>query len=111
LVDPDKGINSRQKLAETQSLHSLCLKLLQSIPNAGDPQWTSRLYDLPKITFITIYEHLVDQKIMLHKVSYLGPWIKLIAFFKMVMYHPMSEIPDHICVSATVLPSMRKPCV
>ena len=70
MVDPDKGVNSRRKLAKIQGSSS-CLKLLQSVPDAEDSQWTSRLYHLPKIIFRTIYEHLVDRKIILHKVSYL----------------------------------------
>jgi len=43
-----------------------------------------------------------------------GPWIKHIAFFKVFMfkyqYYPMPEIPNYICASAIVLPSMRKDC-
>lgn len=144
MVDPDKGVNSRRKFAKIQGSSS-CLKLLQSVPDAQDSQWTSRLYDLPKITFSTIYEHLVDRKIILHKVSYLegisdkraetvqhpGKYStscdesntvpieytrtldKAYRFFQdshvqNIKYHPMLETPDHICVSAVVLPSMRK---
>ena len=57
LVDPDRGVNCQQKLAGTQGSQSVSLNLLQSIPDAKDSRWTSRLYDLPNITFSTIYEH------------------------------------------------------
>lgn len=32
-------------------------------------QWTNRLYNLPKITFSTIYDYLVDRKLVLKKVA------------------------------------------
>ena len=37
----------------------------------SDPQWTTKLCKLPKITFGTIYDFLVDRKVLLKKVSYL----------------------------------------
>jgi len=58
LVGPDKDVTNQGKLDETQGSHFICLKLLHSIPDAED-QWTNWLYDLPKITFRTIYCHLV----------------------------------------------------
>ena len=145
LVDPDRGVNCQRKLAGTQSSQSVSLNLLQSIPDAKDSRWTSRLYDLPNITFSTIYEHLVDRKMLLHKVSYLEGIAdkraetvqhpdeltassiesntvpmeytrtldKAYRFFQdghvqNIKYHPMPEIPDHVCVTANALPSMRK---
>ena len=145
MVDPDRGVNCQQKLAGTQGSQSISLNLLQSIPDAKDSRWTSRLYDLPNITFSTIYEHLVDRKMLLHKVSYLEGIAdkraetvqhpdelttssiesntvpmeytrtldKAYRFFQddhvqNFKYHPMPEILHHVCITATVLPSMRK---
>ena len=62
LVDPDRDVNCQQKLAGSQGSQSVSLNLLQSIPDATDSRWTSRLYDLSDITFSTIYKHLVDRK-------------------------------------------------
>ena len=69
LVDPDKGANSRRKLAAVQNPQSLTSKLLLSIPNENDPLWENRLYRIPKITFSTIYDFLVDRKVLLRRVS------------------------------------------
>ena len=67
LVDPDKGIHSQRKLAAAQQPRSVSFELLHSLPSADDPQWTKRLYKIPKITFSTIY----DRKVLLKRVSYL----------------------------------------
>ena len=48
------------------------MKLLQAVPNVDDQQWTTKLCDLPKITFSTIYNYfLVEHKVLLQRVSYL----------------------------------------
>ena len=47
------------------------MKLLQAVPNVDDQQWTTKLCDLPKITFSTIYNFLVERKVLLQRVSYL----------------------------------------
>ena len=39
--------------------------------NVDDQQWTTKLCDLPKITFSTIYNFLVERKVLLQRVSYL----------------------------------------
>ena len=70
LVDPDKGANSRRKLAAVHTSQSLASRLLSSVPAEDDPQWTNRLYKIPKITFSTMYDFLVDRKVMLRQVSY-----------------------------------------
>ena len=59
LVDPDRGVNCQRKLAGSQSVS---LNLLHSISDTKDSRWTSRLYDLPNVTYSIIYEHLVNQK-------------------------------------------------
>ena len=129
----------------SQGSQSVSLNLLQSIPDTKDSRWTSRLYDLPNTTYGTIYEQLVDWKMLFHKVSYLEGIAdkraetvqhpdeptassiesntvpieytrtldKAYRFFQdghvqNIKYHPMPEIPDHVCVTVTVLPSMRK---
>ena len=75
LVDPDKGANSRKKLAAAvaaaAAAESLPSRLLHPVPAADDTLWTSRLYRIPKITFSTIYDFLVDRKVLLRRVSYL----------------------------------------
>ena len=71
LVDPDKGANSHEKLAAVTNSLSLPSKLLHSVPAEDDPEWTSRLYKIPDINFSSIYEFLVDWKVLLKRVSYL----------------------------------------
>ena len=107
------------------------------------------MYLLPTITFSTIYDFLVDRKVLLQKVSYIESaledipnekdnsdttyhstvttsgesWYdsveytrsldKAYRFFKdghvqCIRYHPWDDQPDVICVTTTVLPSMRK---
>jgi len=72
IVDPDKNIHSRQKL--TTAVHrpgTESYNLLQSLPSQKDVEWTKQLYMLPTITFSTIYDFLVDCKLLLRKVSYI----------------------------------------
>ena len=71
LVDPDRGVNCQRKLMSTLPPQSLSYELLRSLPDYDDSQWTSQLHKLPKVTFSTIYCHLVDRKVHLKKVSYL----------------------------------------
>ena len=133
--------------------------LLRSLPSQKDVDWTKRLYLLPTITFSTIYDFLVDRKMLLRKVSYIenaldsredapigknnpqasdtlpnvmdNPTVKVdgeswyesveytrsldkaYRFFKDghvqdIKYHPWDNQPDVVCVTTTVLPSMRK---
>ena len=144
LVDPDKGMNCRRKLTAIHKPDSEPHHLLQSLPLPNDPQWTKQLQCLPMITFNTIYDFLVDRKILLKKVSHIEnvtesqeqlsseegschdddkSWYesaeytrtleKAYRFFKdghvqAIKFHPWSSLPDVICVTCTVLPSMRK---
>ena len=73
LVDPDKGLNVQKKLtnAAAKQPGSLLYSIYQSIPKPEDKLWTKQLIHLPEITFGTIYEFLVDRKVVLPKVSYL----------------------------------------
>ena len=68
-MDPDNGINCQRKLATTRGSSPTSVRLMQSVPTPGDIQWTSRLYNLPGITFGTIYNHLVDRKVVLKKIA------------------------------------------
>jgi len=70
-VDPDNGFNCHRKLATSQGSSPISIRLMQSVPAPEDIQWTNRLYNLPEITFGTIYDHLVDRKVVLKKVGYL----------------------------------------
>lgn len=144
LLDPDKGVNCRRKLTAIHNPDSGPHALLQSLPSPDDVQWTKSLQCLPTITFNTIYDFLVDRKILLKKVSHIeyaterqgqlsndeegschddNSWYESIEytrtlekayrFFKdghvqALKCHPWSSQPDVICVTSTVLPSMRK---
>ena len=143
LVDPDHGINSQRKLATTRGSSSTCIRLMKSVPAPEDILWTNRLYNLPGITFGTIYDHLIDRKVVLKKISYLENIAderaeavlqhasgdhecsnstsidytrtldKAYRFYQdghiqKIKYHPLPQVPDHSCVSAAVLPSMKK---
>ena len=44
-------------------------KLLQAVPHINDPECTTTLSKLTNITFETIYNFLVDQKVVVKKVS------------------------------------------
>ena len=71
LIDPDRGANCQKKLSLMLPPQSLSHDLIRSLPKYDDPQWTTRLHQLPKVTFSTIYSFLVDRKVSLKKVSYL----------------------------------------
>ena len=103
------------------------------------------MYRAPKVTFSTIYEFLVERKVLLKKavylegilekrdssvlcensnnknndndeyepISYTRTLDKAYRFFQdghvqNIRYHPMADQPGYICITATVLPSMRK---
>jgi len=70
LIDPDNGVNSQRKLSAAEEPNSHHHYLLKSVPKADDPQWTSRLYNLPKITFGTLFDYLVERLVFLRRVSY-----------------------------------------
>ena len=71
MIDPDQGVNSRHKLTSLAAKcpDSLPFKLLQAVPDVSDSEWTTKLCKLPKITFGTIYDFLVDRKVLLKNVS------------------------------------------
>ena len=50
-------------------MHNSCDSdsLLQSVPTTKDKCWTKELYKAPKITFGTIFNFLVDRKVLLKK--------------------------------------------
>ena len=65
LVNPDQGANTRHKvssLAAGNPQYS-SLKILDGLPDVDDPKWTSKLYELPKVTFGTIFDFLLDSKV------------------------------------------------
>ena len=135
---------------KAHDLSSVGVQLFQSVPNVQGAQWTNRLYNLPRITFSTIYDYLVNQKIVLKKLSYLenmadkrAEAVQNHAGIDVVVEssgngvpieytrtldkayrfsrwtcgkHKISSLsvpndPEHICVSAVILPSMRKDSV
>ena len=71
LIDPDRGVNCLKKLMLTLPPESLSYELLRSLPEYDDPEWTSQLHKLPRVTFSTIYRLVVDRKVRLKKASYL----------------------------------------
>ena len=64
-------MNCRWKLTAINKPDSEPHCLLQSLPHPSDPLWTKHLQCLPTITFNTIYNFLVDRKILLKKVSHI----------------------------------------
>ena len=142
LVDPDNGKNCYKKLVASSTPGSMSMTLFQSVPSPKDKEWTNRLYNVPEITFSTIYDYLVDRKLILEKVTclesvadkraeavhnsskvmssessvcieYTRTLDKAYRFFKdghvqHVKYHPLPNVAEHICISAHVLPSMKK---
>ena len=45
------------------------VRLFNSVPDSQDAHGTNRLYNIPKITFGTIHDYLVDHKVILNKDS------------------------------------------
>ncbi|XP_065893458.1 uncharacterized protein [Dysidea avara] len=72
LIDPDDGINVKNKLQAVSAKHRHFLdeNLLQSVPKAKDNQWTKDIHKCPKITFGTIFKFLVDRKCFLRNADY-----------------------------------------
>jgi len=73
LVDPDHGANCRRKLrclAAGNPQYS-SLKILDALPDVSDPEWTTELAKLPKVTFGTIFDFLVDRRVFFRNVSHL----------------------------------------
>ena len=68
-MDPDNGKNCCQKLDASSIPGSMSVTLFQSVPSAQDKEWTSRLYNVPNVTLGTIYDYLVDRKLVLMKVT------------------------------------------
>ena len=69
MIDPDNGVNLQRKLSAAEEPNSLHQRLLESVPEADDPQWISKLYDLPKINFDTMFDYLVECQVLLKRVS------------------------------------------
>ena len=59
----------KKKLLEIPS--STETVLLQSIPKANDSHWSKEIYKIPKITFSTIYQFLVERKALVQKADML----------------------------------------
>ena len=67
LIDPDGGANVQQKL-QAKAAHTDTV-LLQSIPKLNDKLWSKQIYKIPKITFGTIYDFLVECKMLAQKAN------------------------------------------
>jgi len=65
LVDPDGGANVQQKL-QANAIHSDA-DLLQFIPEPADKLWSKQV---PKVTFGTIYDFLVERKVLAQKANH-----------------------------------------
>ena len=73
LVDPDQGANCRQKLSSLASGNPKysSLKIPDALPDVSDSEWTTELYKLPKVTFGTIFDCLVDRRVLFKRVNHL----------------------------------------
>jgi len=71
-TDPDNGKNCCKKLAASCILNSTSVALFQFVPSPQDKAWANRLYNILKITFGTIYDYLVDRRLVLKKSYSLG---------------------------------------
>jgi len=69
LIDPDQGANCRRKSSSLASGNLKCssLKILDALPDVSDSEWTTKSYKLPKVTFGTILDCLVDQRVLFKK--------------------------------------------
>jgi len=67
VIDPDGGSNIKKKLLKIPS--STETVLLQSIPKESDSHWSKEIYKIPKITFSTIYQFLVERKALVQKAD------------------------------------------
>ena len=70
VIDPDGGANIKKRLQETPSNKETVL--LQSIPKPNDKQWSKEIYKIPKITFSTIYQFLVERKVLVQKADHVN---------------------------------------
>jgi len=68
VINRDGGSNIKKKLLEIPS--STETVLLQSIPKANDSHWSKEMYKIPKITFSTIYQFLVERKALVQKADH-----------------------------------------
>jgi len=69
-VDPDGGANVQNKL---QAAHlnktPEDIVLVQTIPDIKDSLWSTEIYKAPKVTFSSIFQFLVDRKILIKKAN------------------------------------------
>jgi len=70
LVDPDGGANVQNKL---QAAHlnktPEDIVLVRTIPDIKDSLWSTEIYKAPKVTFSSIFQFLVDRKILEKKAN------------------------------------------
>ena len=67
MIDPDGGVNMKQKLQESpMNVETI---FLQCIPKSNDTQWSKEIYRIPKVTFSTIYQFLVEHKVLVKKAD------------------------------------------
>ena len=67
IIDPDGGSNIKKKVLEI--LSSTETVLLQSILKANDSHWSKEICKIPKITFSTMYQFLVERKALDQKAD------------------------------------------
>ena len=72
LVDPDGGANVQNKLQVAQlNKNPEDVTLLRTIPDIKDSLWTKEIYKAPSVTFGTIYQFLVERKVLIKKANHL----------------------------------------
>jgi len=65
----DHGANCERKLSCLASGNPQysSLKILDALPDVSDPEWSTRLYKVLKVTFGTIFDFLVDWRVFLER--------------------------------------------
>ena len=72
LVDPDGEANVQNKLQTTRlNRRPEGIVLLQTIPDVKDGLWTKEIYKAPKVTFSSIFQFLVDRKVLIKKANHI----------------------------------------
>ena len=70
-MDPDDGANIQNKLQNINSNNSSeDVALVRTIPDMNDKLWSKEIYKAPKVTFSSIFQFLVDRKVLIRKANH-----------------------------------------
>jgi len=101
LIDPDGGANVQQKL-QANAIQSDA-DLLQSIPKPTDKLWSKQIYKVPKVTFGTIYDFLVERKVLAQKANPLMTLLKketVRHFVVQILINQVQVLVIQLCIPA-----------